>query len=155
MVAPYLRYARSQDNFKMNDRQNLNWPIKNTSLDFVNCALSVKFVKFDIHISHNYHRKPIWFVGPGATGTQPPGPISFFLYGFRKKKTKQECIPVGCEPPAAVAVCWGVSASVHAGIHLPGPGPGHLQPDPPTSPLSLGLDTTSCEQNDWQTGVKT
>ena len=31
----------------------------------------------------------------------------------------QECIPVGCVPPAAVAICWGeVSASVHAGIPL-------------------------------------
>ena len=30
----------------------------------------------------------------------------------------QECIPVGCVLPAAVAVCWGggVSASVHVGI---------------------------------------
>ena len=68
---------------------------------------------------------------------------------------KQECIPVGCVPPAAVAVCWGVSASVHAGIHPPGlgldtpPGVGLDSPpgvgldtpwpDPPTSPLGLGL----------------
>ena len=28
----------------------------------------------------------------------------------------QECIPVGCIPPAAVAICWRVSASVYAGI---------------------------------------
>ena len=38
----------------------------------------------------------------------------------------QECIPVGCVPSAAVAVCWrGVSASVHAGIHTLPLGPGH------------------------------
>ena len=47
---------------------------------------------------------------------------------------KQECIPVGCVPFAAVAVCWrGVSASVHAGIHNP-----RLGLD---TPPSLGLDT--------------
>ena len=35
---------------------------------------------------------------------------------------QQECIPVGCVPPAAVAVRgWG-SASVHAGMHSPGVG---------------------------------
>ena len=28
----------------------------------------------------------------------------------------QECIPVGCVLPAAVAICWGGSASVHTGI---------------------------------------
>ena len=33
-------------------------------------------------------------------GPQPIQPI---------KWTKQECIPVGCVPSAAVAVCWGVS----------------------------------------------
>ena len=43
------------------------------------------------------------------------------------KEVKQECIPVGCVPPVAVAVCWGrgVSVSVHAGI-----------------PLGVGLETT-------------
>ena len=40
-------------------------------------------------------------------------------------QNKQECIPIGCVPSAAVAICWGMSASVHAGIH----------------PLGLGLDT--------------
>ena len=40
----------------------------------------------------------------------------FYLF-TGKQNTQQECIPVGCVPPAAVAVCWGVSASVHAGIH--------------------------------------
>ena len=34
-------------------------------------------------------------------------------------RLKQECIPVGCIPPAAVAISWGGSASVHAGIHQP------------------------------------
>ena len=60
---------------------------------------------------------------------------------------RQECIPVGCVPPAAVAVCGGVFASVHAGIPHPGPGPGHPpwvwawrypQPDPSTSPPRCG-----------------
>ena len=47
---------------------------------------------------------------------------------------KQECIPVGCVPPAAVAV-WGgggVPASVHAGIP---PGVG-LE-----TPPGVGLET--------------
>ena len=34
-------------------------------------------------------------------------------------RIEQECIPVGCVPPAAVNVCWGRSASVHVGIHPP------------------------------------
>ena len=66
---------------------------------------------------------------------------------------QQECIPVGCVPPTAVAVCWGgVSASVHAGIHplarppnLPlGVGlqtPPPPRPDPSTSSLGVGLET--------------
>ena len=37
-------------------------------------------------------------------------------------KRIQECLPVGCVPSAAVAVCWGVSASVLAGIPPPGVG---------------------------------
>ena len=51
---------------------------------------------------------------------------------------KQECIPVGCVPPAAVAICWG-SASVHAGIHpwpdpQPPPGSGSRHPLPQPDP---------------------
>ena len=67
----------------------------------------------------------------------------------QKTKKQQECIPVGCVPPAAVAVCsgGGVSASVYAGIHHLGPGhPSRAwawtpSPPSPTSPLGLGLDT--------------
>ena len=36
-----------------------------------------------------------------------------FMHFFLTNIVKQECIPVGCIPPAAVAVCWG---GVHAGI---------------------------------------
>ena len=75
---------------------------------------------------------------------------------------KQEFIPVGCVPPAAVAVGEGMSTSVHAGIlHPPGCGPGDSppqvwawrtpspgvglenspKPDPSTSPLGVGLET--------------
>ena len=62
---------------------------------------------------------------------------------FLKKIPKQECIPVGCIPPAAVAACWGGgSAAVHAGIpprcgpgDPPGCGPGDSsRPDPLTCP---------------------
>ena len=52
---------------------------------------------------------------------------------------QQECIPVGCVPPAAVAVCLGegVSASVHAGIHL------ILAVDLETPIPGVGLETPS------------
>ena len=50
------------------------------------------------------------------------------------KLKRQECISVGCVPPAAVAVV-GVAASVHAGIHRPGCRPGY--------PLGVGLETPS------------
>ena len=47
--------------------------------------------------------------------------IHFFCQVLKFKAVKfrlTECIPVGCVPPAAEAVCWGEgSASVHAGIH--------------------------------------
>ena len=46
---------------------------------------------------------------------------------------KQECIPVGCVPHIAVSICWGVSASVHAGIPPQGVG---LE-----LPLGVGLET--------------
>ena len=47
---------------------------------------------------------------------------------------EKQCIPVGCVPLAAVAICCGgESASVHAGIHPPGSGPG--------SPPDVGLET--------------
>ena len=73
---------------------------------------------------------------------------------------EQECIPVECVPPAAVAVGgWG-STSVHAGIHPPGCGPLDPPPgvgletpwvwawrphwpDPSTFPLGVGLETPS------------
>ena len=71
---------------------------------------------------------------------------------------KQECIPVGCVPPEAVAICWGGSASVHTGIHLlgvgletpparPQPRPGcgsedHPWPDPSTSLPGFGPETS-------------
>ena len=61
---------------------------------------------------------------------------------------QQECIPVGCIPFAAVTICWGVSASVHAGIHPrawawtpPGHGPGHPTRHGPGNPPGMGLDT--------------
>ena len=76
----------------------------------------------------------------------------------------QECIPVGCAPPAAVAICLGgcLSQSLPdppnippgsgprhppaVGLDTPGCGPGHPPPRvwvwiPPNLPLGLGLDT--------------
>ena len=53
-------------------------------------------------------------------------------------KIKQECIPVGCVLPAAVAIHGGgvrVSALVHAGIHTNSPGCG-----PGDTPLGVGLE---------------
>ena len=53
-----------------------------------------------------------------------------------KLYSQTKCTPVGCIPPAAVAICWrGVSASVHAGIPPlrcgPGDPPGCGPGDPP------------------------
>ena len=62
-------------------------------------------------------------------------------------------IPVECVPPAGVAVCWVVSASMHAGIppwvwaqvwawkHSQCGLGDPLRPDPSTSPLGVGLET--------------
>ena len=57
-----------------------------------------------------------------------------------EKKTKQECISVGCVPPAAVAVTDGGCG--------PGPDPPQLPPwvwawtrSPSASPLGVGLET--------------
>ena len=44
----------------------------------------------------------------------------------------QECIPVGCVPSA------GGSASVHAGIHTLGPGPGDPPGQTPNLPPGYG-----------------
>ena len=80
-----------------------------------------------------------------------------------KDSHKQECIPVGCVPSAAAAVCWRVSASVHAGIHSPlgqgldtpgpgprhspGPGPGH-RPWADSSPWAWAWTPLLCGQTD-------
>ena len=47
----------------------------------------------------------------GGSKGAPPWGSKFFHFQavFGKKIVKQECIPVGCVPSAAVAVCWGVS----------------------------------------------
>ena len=71
--------------------------------------------------------------------------------------TKQECIPVGCVPSAAVAVCWGggglpqcmLGYTPLLGLDTPWawtpprPGPGHpsLGRPPSYPPPGLGLDT--------------
>ena len=57
---------------------------------------------------------------------------------------KQECIPLGCVPPAAVAMGGGVCLSACSDTHTPGCGPGAAhtppRPDPSTSPLDVGLE---------------
>ena len=68
-----------------------------------------------------------------------------------KLRSKQECIPVGCIPPAAAAVCWGGGVCLSACWDTP-PGLGldtpwvwawrpPPRPDPSTSPLGVGLET--------------
>ena len=51
--------------------------------------------------------------------------------------SRQECILVGCVPPAAVAVYLGGGS---ASVHRCGPGT-PPRPDPSTSPLGVGLET--------------
>ena len=81
--------------------------------------------------------------------------ISSYIYRKLKKRKYflQEYIPVGCVPPAAVAVCWGCLPQCMLGYPLGcGPGPPWLWAwthththththNPPTSPLGVGLDT--------------
>ena len=92
-----------------------------------------------------------------------------FANNNNKKKLnyyKQECIPVGCVPPAAVAICcwgwclpqcmlgytpprcwpgtpwvWARTPPSQTPQPPPGCGPRHPPARPPTSPLGLGLDT--------------
>ena len=66
------------------------------------------------------------------------------IWTIRKYILIQECIPVGCVPPAAVAV--GGSASVHAGVHSPLPAVGletSLGVGLETPPPDVGLETTT------------
>ena len=84
-----------------------------------------------------------WRFEEGDEGRTPPSQSNFIHFHavFGKYYTKKECIPVGCVPSAAVAVCWGkgrgMSTSVHAGVHTPPrPGPGA----PP--PVDRILDTS-------------
>ena len=81
-----------------------------------------------------------------AGGTHPTGMLSCFRYftlhrplvmvAPLKTRPKQECIPVGCVPSAAVAVCLGVRGCLSQCmlIHPPGQTPQHL-------PLGIGLET--------------
>ena len=84
---------------------------------------------------------------------------------MKNKFQLQECIPVGCVPSAAKVVSrWGVSASVHAGIHIlswawawtppmgrpPGPGPGHPLGRQPPPQRPGPRHPSPCEQNDRQ-----
>ena len=73
-----------------------------------------------------------WPKWPGETSFKPHWHLVSNPSNVLKPMNKQECIPVGCVLSTAVAVCWGVSATVHAGIS-PGCGPG----DPP----GVGLET--------------
>ena len=55
--------------------------------------------------------------------TRCKAPFSSFSCSFQENITKQECIPVGCIPPAAVAITGeGVSPLDQAPPRPPGPG---------------------------------
>ena len=63
-----------------------------------------------------------------------------FMVSKRHTFSWQECIPVGCVPPAGVAVCWGGCLPQCMLGYTPGPGPGEPPPlgcgpgDPPHPP---------------------
>ena len=59
--------------------------------------------------------------------------VETFYYLSGENSHEEECIPVGCVPSAAVAVCWGVSLPQCMVGYTP-------QPDPSTSPLGMGLE---------------
>ena len=70
--------------------------------------------------------------------------IGYFC-AYMKKKPIQECIPVGCVLPAAVAICWGEGVCLSAcwdTHHSPGCEPGDPPPARPLNlPLGVGLET--------------
>ena len=59
--------------------------------------------------------------------------------------TKQECIPVGCVPPTAVAMCWGGSVCFSACWDTPLGQDTHLLGVGLETPPGVGLETP------WQT----
>ena len=77
--------------------------------------------------------------------------VETFYYLSGENSHEEECIPVGCVPSAAVAVCWGVclSACVLCGPGPPQawawrppwpdpqPSPGYGPGDPPARPPNL------------------
>ena len=82
---------------------------------------------------------------------------------------RQECIPVGCVPPAAIAIfpathtpCHTCSPAMHAPHHtcplpcmpLPCTPPAMHMP-PPCMPIPLPCMPPHCGQNSWHTLVKT
>ena len=76
-------------------------------------------------------------------------PVDFYF----KSTYKRECIPVGCVPPAAVAVQRGGGVSTrYLGTSPPGPGTplGPGTPFPGTSPPRTSYHTPPREQNDRQ-----
>ena len=79
------------------------------------------------------------------------GWLKYFHLHVQKVHTLQECIPVGCVPPAAVVVCcrgvclsacWDTPTGLDpqgVGLGTPLCGPGYPpQSDPSTSPLGVG-----------------
>ena len=84
---------------------------------------------------------------------------------FAEFSDKQGCIPVGCVPPAAVAVCWGGGGVCLSACWNTSPGPGYARTGPGPGPLKvwawtppprpdrqpppgLGPRHPPCEQND-------
>ena len=79
-------------------------------------------------------REPTQFQSTHTIYQNQTGNIAALTLFQSTRVPQQECIPVGCVPPTAVAIFWGeMSASVHAGIHSP-PGMGLDTP-------GVGLDT--------------
>ena len=73
---------------------------------------------------------------------------------YRVCSCKQECIPVGCVPSAAVAVCWGVSArgvSTHGGVSAQG---GCLPRGRVYPCMHWGRHNPPPRQNSWHMLVK-
>ena len=67
-----------------------------------------------------------------------------FMHFYKKyyiKYTSQECIPVGCVPLTVVAICWGVCLNACWDTLPPVWAWMPHWPNPPPSPLGLGLDT--------------
>ena len=96
-----------------------------------------------LHLKNSSVRKH-WQKSGGSrifwhTVTKTGWNLSYQNFQQNKNSSKQECIPVGCVPPAAVAVCWGI-VCISACWDTPPRAWAWTPPELWATPPGLGLD---------------